>query len=198
MKYRRVSFIWENSEDKPVWNGKLFKTTEENWVEIGNNEHDLTPDIQSAISSPKYNKNNINDDYILTFIDIPESDIFNINNSKPGENEAVRMKSATKYLPQRSKKILNRSIILPNTKNEAVPDPLIGEGVKIIIIFNIIVIWTKSKTLIGWKLFGNTVTLTKSGNLVDDLYKRCEIQNELQYWNALEKFYTNWKNGTTK
>ena len=37
---------------------------------------------------------------------------------------------------------------------------------------------------------GNSDTLTEASNLIDELYKRGEIQNEQQYRNALNKFST--------
>ena len=69
-------------------------------------------------------------------------------------------------------------------------DDLQGEGVKIIKPSNIIDIYTRLEVLLGLKLSGHTDTLTEASNLIDELYKRCEIQNEQQYRNALDKFYT--------
>ena len=48
----------------------------------------------------------------------------------------------------------------------------------------------------GLKFFGHTDTLTESSNLIDDLYKRGEIQNKQQYRNAHNQF-SSIKNGTT-
>ena len=42
--------------------------------------------------------------------------------------------------------------------------------------------------LLGLKLSGHTDTLTEASNLIDELYKKGEIQTEQQYKNALNKF----------
>ena len=63
-----------------------------------------------------------------------------------------------------------------------------GQGVKIIIPSNIIDIYTTLEVLLGLKLSGHTDTLTEASNLIDELYKRSEIQNKRQYRNAVDKF----------
>ena len=64
-----------------------------------------------------------------------------------------------------------------------------GRGIeKIIIPSNIIDIHTKLEILLGLKLSGHTDTLTEASNLLDELYKRGEIQNKQQYRNAFNKF----------
>ena len=65
-----------------------------------------------------------------------------------------------------------------------------GEGVKIIIPSNIIDIYTRLQILLGLKLSGHTDTLTEASNLIDQIYKMGDIQNEQQYRNALNKFST--------
>ena len=66
-----------------------------------------------------------------------------------------------------------------------------GKGVeKIIIPSNKIDIYTRLEILLGLKLSGHTDTLTEASNLIDELYKRGEIQNKQQYRNALNKFQT--------
>ena len=42
--------------------------------------------------------------------------------------------------------------------------------------------------LLGSKLAGHSKTLTEGSNLINDIYKRGEIQNEKQYRIALNKF----------
>ena len=66
-------------------------------------------------------------------------------------------------------------------------DDLQGEGVKIINSSNIIDIYTRLEVLLGLKLSGHTDTLTEVSNLIDELYKRGEIQNKQQYRNSLNK-----------
>ena len=75
-----------------------------------------------------------------------------------------------------------------NIKKEE-PVDLEGRGIeKIIIPSNIIDIYTRLEVLLGLKLSGHTDTLTEASNLIDELYKRGEIQNKQQYRNALNKF----------
>ena len=69
-------------------------------------------------------------------------------------------------------------------------EDLESQGVKIVTPSNIIDIYTRLEVLLGLKLSGHTDTLTEASNLIDELYRRGEIQNE-QYRNALDKFRTN-------
>ena len=64
---------------------------------------------------------------------------------------------------------------------------------KILISFNIIDICTRLEVLRGLKLSGHTNNLTEASNLVDELSKKGEIQNKQQFPDALDKFYTNWR-----
>ena len=64
-----------------------------------------------------------------------------------------------------------------------------GTGVQEVIIpSNIIDIYTRLEVLLGLKVSGHTDTLTEASNLINELYKRGEIQNDQQYRNALDKF----------
>ena len=66
-----------------------------------------------------------------------------------------------------------------------------GRGIeKIIIPSNIIDISTRLEVFLGLKLSGHSDTLTEASNLIDELYKRDEIQIEQQYRNTLNKFST--------
>ena len=77
------------------------------------------------------------------------------------------------------------------TVNLLKPNNLQGRGTaKIIIPSNIIDIYTRLEVLLGLKLSGHTDTLIEASNLIDELYKRGEIQNKQQYRNALNKFST--------
>ena len=55
---------------------------------------------------------------------------------------------------------------------------------------NIIDIYTKLEVVSGLKISGHTDTLTKASNLIDQTYKMGEIQNEQQYRNAFNNFFT--------
>ena len=62
-----------------------------------------------------------------------------------------------------------------------------GQGVKITIPSNIIDIYIRLEILLGLKLWGHTDTLAAASNLIDQIYRIGEIQNEQQYRNALDK-----------
>ena len=100
--------------------------------------------------------------------------------------DSKRKTFLTKKLPKLAEEIQNKTFeeIIDDS------DDLQGEGVKIIIPSNIIVIFTRLEVLLGLKLSGHTDTLTEASNLIDELYKRGEIQNKQQYRNALNKFQT--------
>ena len=71
------------------------------------------------------------------------------------------------------------------------PSDLQGQGIeKNTRPSNIIDNYTRLEILPGLKLSGHTNTLTEASNLIDELYKRGEIQNEKQYGNALDKLNT--------
>ena len=72
------------------------------------------------------------------------------------------------------------------TLNEIESDELQGEGDRIIIPSNIIVFYPRLKFLLGLKLSSHPDTLTEASILIDELYKRGELQNEQQYRNALD------------
>ena len=80
---------------------------------------------------------------------------------------------------------------LPTIENvEDVSENLQGEGLRIIIPPNIIDIYTRLEISLGIKLSGHTDTLTEASNLIDEIYKMGETQNEQQYRNAFVKFST--------
>ena len=107
------------------------------------------------------------------------------------------MKDVTDNLPKAIRKILNPPLSLPAIENEEKAIDLEGEEMKFIIPSNIIDIWPRVEMLVGLKLSGYTDTLTKASSLIDELYIRCEIQNEEQYRNALDKFSYSQKNGAS-
>ena len=88
-----------------------------------------------------------------------------------------------KYIKNELDKDVDK-ILNPDTKPK-----LKGRGIeKIIIPSNIIDIYTRLEILLGLKLSGHTDTLSEASNLIDELYKRGEIQNKQQYRNPLNKF----------
>ena len=51
-------------------------------------------------------------------------------------------------------------------------------------------IYTRFELLLGLKISEHTDTHTEASNIVDEIYERCEIQNERQYRIALDKIHT--------
>ena len=108
-----------------------------------------------------------------------------------GDRPSNRKTFFTKTIPKLVEEFQNRTFdeITHNS------DDLQVEGVKIITPFNIIDIYTKLEILPGLKLSGHTDTLTEASNLIDELCKRGEIQNEREYRNAQQISYP--VNGTS-
>ena len=100
------------------------------------------------------------------------------NIPKIGFNSA-RMKDALCNLPKAKAKIRNPP--LPTIKNVSDSRDLEGQGVKIIIPSNITEIYSRLEVLLGLKLSGHTDTLTEASNLVDELYRRGEIQKTQKF-----------------
>ena len=87
-------------------------------------------------------------------------------------------------LPEAVAKI--RNPVLPAFEDvedpyEEVSDNLQGQGMKFIIPSKIMDFYTRSKVLLGLRLSGHSDTLTEASNLIDEIYKRGEIQKEQIY-----------------
>ena len=150
-------------------------------IQIEDNIYDLTPEIYKALSDTGYTGKTMKN----------ESDILMMNNiindlayTGVGDRDSKRKTILTKTLPRLVEKIQNKTFeeIIHDS------DDLQGQGVKINIPSNIIDIYTRLEVLIGLKLSGPTDTLSEASNLIDELYKRGEIQTTQQYRNALNKF----------
>ena len=153
-------------------------------IQIKDNIYDLTPEIYKALSFTEYEGKNLkNDNDILMLYNI----INDLGYTGIGDNKSKRKLFLTETLPKLVEEIQNRTF--EEITDDS--DDLQGEGVKIIIPSNIIDIYTRLEVLLGLKLSGHTDTLTEASNLIDDLYKRGEIQNKQQYRNALNKFSSN-------
>ena len=150
-------------------------------IQIKDNIYDLTPEIYKALPYTGYNGENLkNEDDILMLYNI----IRDIGYTGIGDNKSKRKTFLIEKLPKLVEEIQNK------TFEEIIdePDKLEGQGLKIIIPSNIIDIYTRLEILLGLKSSGHTDTLTEASNLIDELYKRGEIQNKQQYRNALNKF----------
>ena len=151
--------------------------------EINENVYELTPEIYKALTYTTYTGNTMKDEKdILMMYNI----IRDLGYNGTGDRDSKRKKFLTKKLPKLVEDIQNKTFdeITDNS------DDLRAEGLKIIIPSNITYIYTRLEILLGLKLSGHTDTLTEASNLIDELYKRGEIQNEQQYKNALNKFQT--------
>ena len=150
-------------------------------LQIKDNVYDLTPEIYKALSFRRCDgKTMKNENDILMLYNI----INDLGYTGIGDNKSKRKLFLTETLPRFVEEIENRTF--EEITDDS--DDLQGEGVKIIIPSNIIDIYTRLEVLLGLKLSGHSDTLTEASNLIDELYKRGEIQNKQQYQNARDKF----------
>ena len=174
--------LLEQDDGELLWNKTPIKALGDNRISIKNQEYDIKPNIQKYSTNINLTTENMDDEDKLTVWDILKNTGFHSMRHKKGVKSA-RMKDALYNLPREKARIRNPP--LPAIENES--DNLQGEGVKIIP-SNIIDIYTRLEILLGLKLSGHTDTLTEASNLIDELYKRGEIQNKQQYRNAPNKF----------
>ena len=154
-------------------------------IQIKDNIYDLTPEIYKALSYTGYTGKNLkNEKDILMLYNIMND----LGYTGIGDNKSKRKTFLTETLPRLVEDIQNKTF-------EEID--LEGQGVKIIIPSNIIDIYTRLEILLGLRLAGHSDILTETSNLIDELYKRGEIQNRLQYQNAIKKIYFS-LNGTTQ
>ena len=164
--------------------GVPVQISEDDTMKINETVYELTPEIYKALTYTTYTGNTMKDENdILMMYNI----IRDLGYSGIGDRDSKRKTFFTKKLPKLVEDIQNK------TFDEIIDDSdsLQGEGVKIIIPSNIIDIYTRLEILLGLKISGYTNTLTEASNLIDELYKRGEIQNKQQYRNAIDKFLAN-------
>ena len=153
-------------------------------LRIRDNDYELTPENYKALSDTGYiGKNLKNENDILMLYNI----IKDLGSTSIGDYPSKRVIFFKTKLPKLVEEIQNRTFEEINVDS----DDLQGEGLKIIIPSNIIDIYTRLEILLGLKLSGPSDTLTEASNLIDELYKRGEIQTKQQYQNALNKFSNN-------
>ena len=183
MKTRKNFFKLTEDDKKVFWNEVLINPLGDKRISIKDREYEISTDIQAYFTNTKLTTNFLDKSEKETVFDILQNVGFYDNIPKIGF-KAARMKDALYDLPKAIDKIRNPP--LPAIENES--DNLQGEGVKIFIPSNIIDIYTRLEILLGLKLSGHSDTLTEASNLIDELYKRGQIQNKQQYRNALNKF----------
>ena len=150
-------------------------------IRIHDNVYDLTPEIYKALFSTGYNGRTMKNENDFLMMN---TNIRDLGYTGVGVKKSKRKTILTKILPHLVEKIQNKTFVEITHHS----DDLQGEGFKNITPSNIIDIYTRLENLLGLKLSGHTDTLTEASNLIDELYKRAEIQNKLQYGNALNKF----------
>ena len=162
--------IEERDNGDIKWNGFPVEKMGDIKLKFNEKIYDITPDIQKVLTdTSNIPLNNLNNEDRELFINILESLDFENYKAIRGESKSGSYKQSKTNFDKRYLK---------------------GQGLKIIIPSNIIDIYTRLEVLLGLKLSGPTDTLTEASNLMDELYKRGEIQNEQQYRNALNKFST--------
>ena len=161
--------------------GVPIQISENNTMKIKENVYELTPEIYKALTYTSYTGDTMkNENDVLMMYNI----IRDLSYNGIGDRDSKRKIFFTKKLPKLVEDIQNKTFEeITDDSND-----LQGDGVKIIIPSNIIDIYTRLEILLGLKLSGHTDTLREASNLIDDLYKKGEIQNKQQYRNALSKF----------
>ena len=175
----------ERPDGRVYWNSVRIKPVRENTIDTFGREYDVTPSIQQYFRKTGSTTKSLNNNEKETVYNILKDVGFYNTRHKIGL-KAARMKDVLYDLPKEIAKIRNPT--LPSIENVADSDDLQREGVKTITPSNIINIYTRLEVLLGLNLSGHTGTLTQASNLIDEIYKRGEIQNEQQNRNALNKF----------
>ena len=148
-------------------------------VEVNNRKYNITKGIQNVLTNKTYNTaKSLNDNEKLIFRDF-------------SQNTGYYSRKLTKGKPSGLDKYFKNDLDNDVARILNLDIKLKGRGVeKIVIPSNIIDIYTRLEVLLGLKLSGHHDTLTEASNLIDELYKRGEIQNRQQYRISLDKFST--------
>ena len=162
--------------------GVPIQISEGDTMKVNETIYELTPELYKALTYTTYSGNNMRDENdILIMYNI----IRDLGYNGMGDRDSKRKTFFLKKLPKLVENIQNKTFEEINDDSDS---NLQGQGIKIIIPSNIIHIYTRLEVLLGLKLSGHTNILTEASNLIDELYKRGEIQNKQQYRNALNKF----------
>ena len=158
-------------EHEWMWNGYPVKILGGTEVEINVKKIDKTPGIQKVLTdTSNIPMKKLNEEDREIFNKILESLDFENYKAIRGESKSGRYKQSKTSFKKHNLK---------------------GQGFeKIIIPSNIFDIYTRLEVLLAMKLSEHTDTLREATNLIDELYKMGEIQNEQQYRNAPNKFST--------
>ena len=174
MKDKEKGFfkITEDENGQRFWNGIPVVISGDSRIEIKGKDFNITPNLGNVFTDTTGKSlKKLDKTETTTYKQLLKTLNYKNYKHKSGEKNSGRYK---------------------NTNNLLVPINLQGRGIeKIIIPSNIIDIYTRLEVLLGLKLSGHTDTLTEASALIDELYKRGEIQNKQQYRNALDNFLTN-------
>ena len=167
-KEKRFFKIEEDENGQRFWNGIPVEISGDSRIEIKRKDFNITPNLQNVFSDTTGKSfKKLDQKEIETYKRLLKTPNYKNYKPKQGEKSSGRYKST----------------------NILISINFQGRGIeKIIIPSNIIDIYTRLEVLLGLKLSGHTNILTEASNLIDELYKRGEIQNKQQYRNALDKF----------
>ena len=162
--------IEERNNGDITWKGFPVEKRGSNKLEINHNIHDITPGIQKVLTdTSNIPMNKLKDKDREIFNNILESLDFENYKAIRGESKSERYKHSKTNFEKRNSK---------------------GQGIeKSIIPSDLVDTYTTLEILLSLKVSGHNNTLTEASNLIDELYKRGEIQNEQQYRNALSQFH---------
>ena len=172
LKLMKINTVFFNLEERDngdiIWNGFRVEKMGDNKLKNIEKIYNVTPGIQKVLT----NTSNIplkklNDKDREVFNKILKSLDFEKYKAIRGESKSGRYKQSKTIFKKRN---------------------LEGQKMKIFTPSNIIDIYTRLEVLLGFKLTGDTDTLTEASKLIDEIYRIGEIQNEQQNRNALDKF----------
>ena len=193
---KKIFKLEEKSNGDVFWNVVFLQLLGENRINDKIEDYDITPNIQKYSLDTKFTTKTLTNNEKETVVDILNNVGFYDTKYIRGLNSS-RIKGALCNLPKAIAKILNP--LLPESEiiedsYEEISDLKNRRCEKNIIPFNIFEISARLEILLGLKLSGHTDTLTEASNLIDELYKRSEIQNEQQNRIALNIIHTsfNW------
>ena len=183
MKKSKTFFKLQENPDGKIFRNKIPIIPQgENRVSFKSEEFDIKPNFQNYFTITRLTTKRMHNEDKLIIFNILKNNGFYDNNTKIGM-KFTGMQVALYNLPKELVEIQNPP--LPAIEND-----LQGEGVKIIIPSNITDTYTRLEVLLALRLSGHTDTLTEASNLIDETYKRGEIQKKQHYRNALNKFQT--------
>ena len=190
-KSRNFFKLVKKPNGRVFWNDVSIKPVGENRDDIIGKEYDISPGFQNYFSNTRTTSKLLNDIDKMTVYQILKDVCFYVMKNTIGLKSA-RMQEAINFLPKAIDRILNPplqpiQIIEDSNENES---ENLQEGMKILFPSNITDIHIRFEILLGLNFSGHTDTFPEASNLIDELYKRGEIQNEQQYRNALDNLQT--------